>query len=31
VTHDARAAQYALHQLQVDKGQLFENTRGVAA
>lgn len=31
VTHDARAADYARHQLHVDKGQLFEHTRGVAA
>jgi putative ABC transport system ATP-binding protein len=31
VTHDARAAEYALHQLHVDKGQLLENRRGVAA
>jgi len=31
VTHDARAAEYSLHQLHVDKGQLFANGRGVAA
>ena len=27
----ARAAEYALRQLHVDKGQMFENTPGVAA
>ena len=31
VTHDARAAEYSLHQLYVDKGQLFANGRGVPA
>jgi len=31
VTHDARAAEYSRTQLDVDKGQLFANSRGVAA
>ncbi len=30
VTHDARAAEYALNHLHVDKGQLLESARGVA-